>query len=505
MARNQRVIQTSIGKLNQTVNAQDGEITHMENVSVTEYPVIASRPDRYAKAFPSGAEEGATIDLLGTDGSELFWVSHTTNDKGERNTELWFYGESAASWTSVGNFPISNYAVLGKIIFFAGEGFNLIFDKGTYSMTFDLLNEGSANTWGLDYVCSVNNRMWGCTRSGQIYASKLGNATDWKTYDGLSTDSWHLDMSAAVNEPFTGCAALNSRPVFFTETKCVTVYGDYPSTFSTYTDEIYGVMDGCHYSIAKVNGYLYYLSRWGFVRYNSGGSTVISEDIACEPIRIGDTSNTLPPCHAGTDGRVYHACVHVGGYEAYGDEPTYINYVYDTFTGLWAIEDGKPFSFYCRQGRDLYAFGTGTLPEETGYGNEEMQLIYYVRGDMPTDTLMSDMMYPVDDMVNTEHAITFAPIYETDEEGTSRKWLKFIRLRMILEPFSVVKVSVSYDNGQTPNTEFTYTASGGRHAGGRTLIEVPCVNTNCDSYQISIRVNTAFKLLAVSREYEIMR
>lgn len=505
MARNQRVIQTSIGRLNQTVNAQDGEIQSMKNISVTEYPVIASRPDRYAKAFPVGTEEGTVIDLLGTDGSNLFWLLRKTGDQDNRGTELWFYGDTEAAWTSIGNFPISDYAVMGNKLFLTGDGFNIIFDKETGSARYDLTAEGTSQTWDMDYVCSVNNRMWGCTRSGQIYASKLGDATSWKAYDGLSTDSWSLDMSVSVNELFTGCAVLNSRPVFFTETKCVTVYGDYPTTFSTYTDEIYGVMDGCHRSIAEVNGYLYYLSRWGFVRYNSGGSTVISPDIACAPIRIGDTSNTLPPCHAGTDGRVYHACVHTGGYEAYGDQPTYINYVYDTFTGLWAVEDEKPFSFYCRQGRDLYALGTGILPAELGYGDEERQLIYYIRGDMPTDTLMADMMYPVDDIADTEHVITFAPIYETDEEGTARKWLKFIRLRMILEPSSIVKVSVFYDNSQTTDTEFTYVAGGGRYAGGRTLIEVPCANTNCDSYRISIRVNTAFKLMAVSREYEIMR
>lgn len=503
MARNQRVIQTSIGRLNQTVNAQDGEIQSMKNISVTEYPVIASRPDRYAKAFPGSDETGFKATMLGTDGSSLFWIAETLRDA-KRHFALWFYGAKGAAYETDATLAPCDYAVMGKTILFTGTQ-HLLFNTATGEATAVNPSDDVGGIPYMDYVCSVNNRMWGCTRSGQIYASKLGDATSWKAYDGLSTDSWSLDMSVSVNEPFTGCAVLNSRPVFFTETKCVTVYGDYPTTFSTYTNEIYGVMDGCHRSIAEVNGYLYYLSRWGFVRYNSGGSAVISSDIACAPIRIGDTSNTLPPCHAGTDGRVYHACVHTGGYEAYGDQPTYINYVYDTFTGLWAVEDEKPFSFYCRQGRDLYALGTGILPAELGYGDEERQLIYYIRGDMPTDTLMADMMYPVDDIADTEHVITFAPIYETDEEGTARKWLKFIRLRMILEPSSIVKVSVFYDNSQTTDTEFTYVAGGGRYAGGRTLIEVPCANTNCDSYRISIRVNTAFKLMAVSREYEIMR
>lgn len=507
MARNQRVTQTAFGKLNQNVNAQDGEIESMKNISVTEYPVLTARPDRYAKSFPRGSEEGATIDLLGTDGEELFWVSHATNDKGERNTELRFYGESAASWTSVGNFPISDYAVLGKTIFLVGEGFNLIFDKGTYSMTYDLLKEGSAKTWGLDYVCSVNNRMWGCTRSGQIYASKLGDARNWRTYDGLSTDSWSLDMSVSTNEPFTGCAVLNSRPVFFTETKCVTVYGDYPSTFSTYTNEIYGVMDGCHRSIAEVNGYLYYLSRWGFVRYNSGGSTIISEDLLCSPIRIGDAENTIPPCCAGTDGRVYHACLHTGGYEAYGDELTYKNYVYDTFTGLWAMEDEKPFSFYCRQGRNLYALGAGTLHEAKAAEEEgERQLAYLLRGDMPVLTMMSDGFLPVDDSADTDHIITFAPMYETDEEGTARKWLKYIRLRMWIQTGACLTVRVYYDGNYEPGMEYMeYTKVIPSGGGGTRLFEIPCPNTNCDCYKIQISVNREFRLMAMSREYENMR
>lgn len=498
MARNQRVIQTAFGKLNQNVNAQDGEIKSMKNISVTEYPVLTARPDRYARDLPESSENGFTVNMLGTDGSTLFWVAETYV-AAIRHFALWAYGERKPVYESDATWAPKDYATMGKTLFISGATHVVINMSTKKVVKEDAPSTNPGRIPPMDYVCSVNNRMWGCTRGGKIYASKLGDATAWTTFDGLSTDSWSLDMSVSVNEPFTGCAVLNSHPVFFTETKCVTVYGDYPSTFSTYTDEIYGVMDGCHRSIAEVNGYLYYLSRWGFVRYNSGGSTIISEDLSCSSIRIGDEGNTIPPCYAGSDGRVYHACLHTRGYEAYGDKPTYKNYVYDTFTGLWAMEDDKPFSFYCRQGRDLYAIGTGILPETA----EEKQLIYLLRGDMPVSTMMNDGFFPMDDMADTDHIITFAPMYETSEEGTARKWLKFIRLRMWIPTGACLTVRVYYDGNYEPDMEYTKVIPRG---GGRAgLFEIPCPNTNCDCYQIQISVNTEFRLMAMSREYEVMR
>lgn len=503
MARNQRVTQTAFGKLNQNVNAQDGEIENMKNISVTEYPVLTVRPDRYAREFAGSSENGFKVHMLGTDGATLFWVAETYVEA-KRHYALWVYGEEKPVYENDATWAPKDYAVMGKTLFLVGTS-QVVFNMSTKKVVKIVMP--STEPGGIppmDYVCSVNNRIWGCTRDGQIYASKLGDATAWTTFDGLSTDSWSLDMSVSTNEPFTGCAVLNSRPVFFTETKCVTVYGDYPSTFSTYTNEIYGVMDGCHRSIAEVNGYLYYLSRWGFVRYNSGGSTIISEDLSCSPIRIGDAENTIPPCYAGTDGRVYHACLHTGGYEAYGDELTYKNYVYDTFTGLWAMEDEKPFSFYCRQGRNLYALGAGTLHKAKAEEEEgERQLAYLLRGDMPVLTMMSDGFLPVDDSAGTDHIITFAPMYETDEEGTARKWLKYIRLRMWIQTGACLTVRVYYDGNYEPGMEYTKVIP--RGGGGTRLFEIPCPNTNCDCYKIQISVNREFRLMAMSREYENMR
>lgn len=484
MARNKLVIQTAIGKLNENINAQDGEIAYAENISVSEYPVIANRPCRYAKAFPSSDGTDFKISLLGTDGHSLFWIAETFLDA-KRHFALWFYGAGSASYDTDATLAPNDYAVMGKTILFVGTN-HLLFNTATGDATICSPSEDEGGIPHMDYVCSVNNRMWGCARDGQIYASALGDATAWTTYEGLSTDSWALDMSISLNEPFTGCAVLNSRPVFFTETKCVTVYGDYPSTFSTYTDEIYGVMDGCHYSISEVNGYLYYLSRWGFARYNTGGATIISEDLDISAIRLGDFENEIIPCFAGSDGRVYHACLHVSGYEGVDKALIWANYVYDTYTGLWAREDTAGFKYYCRQGRDMYALGISD------------GRLYYLRGDMPEGTLMMDQFQLVPCSNST---IEFAPIYEDAKKVTSRKWLKFLRLRMSVAFATAVRVQIFYDGSQSPDTDFTYTAK----KSGWQLIEVPCANANCDSYKIKISVDGAFALRAMSREYEVMR
>lgn len=43
----------------------------------------------------------------------------------------------------------------------------------------------------MDYICENGNRLWGCSSANhEVYASKLGDPTNWNAFEGISTDSY---------------------------------------------------------------------------------------------------------------------------------------------------------------------------------------------------------------------------------------------------------------------------------------------------------------------------
>lgn len=540
-ARNDRVAQMAFGHLCQNSRAQDGDIRDMINVSLDEYPVMRRR-DPFYYQFPLGGldpddlkEVVGELILVFSDSETIYYLFERDGvspsvASGVGWQYVLFVGK--VEWPENLHFrydikservTIGGWTVMGsQIVISDAKGKNWLYFN-TETAAFGSTAEFPENVL---YLCSVNNRVWGCTESGTIYASKLGDATAWYTFDNISTDSWSVDMSVSLNESVNGCAVFNSRPVFFTETKCISVYGDYPSTFSTYTDNVYGVMKGCGQSIAEVNGYLYYLSRWGFVRFNSGSTTLISEDLDIPYTRSAysnDTNNNVTAvrfCVGGSDGVSYYACINT--------TEKGIIYKFDTRVGLWAISANRYIRNFIETGAGLYAMQT------------DRKRLLYISGGLNQKELEASgfVLFPV-----TKATIEFAPIFEDDSDALSRKWLKFLRFRIYLAKGSSMKVSLqpalSYDpedplpyvalydaslrsladrykerllvpaeegragasNTEPEGTTDTFTAK----RGGWYLIEMPCANMNCDEYTLSLSFVGDFRLRAISREFEILR
>lgn len=538
--RNDRVSQMAIGHLCQNSRAQDGDILDMLNMSVSEYPVLKPRDPFYTK-YPLGdLDEDVVKEVLGelilvfSDAETLYYLFeregvNSTVASGTGWQYVLFVG--AVEWPETLQFihvvtetrvTIGGHAVIGsQVVISDAMGKNWLYFN-TATTSFGSTAEFPENVL---YLCVSNNRVWGCTESGTIYASKLGDATAWYTFDNLSTDSWSVDMSVALNESVNGCATFNDRPVFFTESRCITVYGEYPSTFSTYTDNVYGVMKGCGESIAEVNGYLYYLSRWGFVRYNSGGTTLISDDIDLPFVRSSYTNNIqnnvtgVRFCTAGSDGVAYYACINTG------DKG--IIYNFDVRVGLWAISANRFIRNFIETGSGLYAMQTN-----------RKTLLYISGGKKQLE--LQDEGFTIEPFGVSR--VEFAPIFEDNNDYLSRKWLKFLRFRVYLGEDSAMSVelepALSYDpedplpyvslydtsfrsladrykarllvpteeTGDTGYTEpevtnATFTAK----RSGWYLIEVPCANMNCDEYVLSLKFVGDFCLRAISREFEILR
>lgn len=202
----------------------------------------------------------------------------------------------------------------------------------------------------MDYVVESGNRLWGCCYGVQdgktineIFCSKLGDPTNWESYQGLSTDAWRA--SRGIAEPYTGAAVLGNCPLFFREDSLEKVYPSSSGAHQVQTFTLEGVENGAAGSLCVIEDRLYYKSREGAMVY--AGS---------QPRRISDAWGDLRLIggSAARHGRKY--CLSTVNADGEG-----LVAVYDTETGDWHLEtdswDGKAVTL----GDDLYYLSAGEL------------------------------------------------------------------------------------------------------------------------------------------------
>lgn len=199
----------------------------------------------------------------------------------------------------------------------------LVFYENTFTISGSSVNESaitvSRTMPDMDFICTNENRLWGC-KGDTIYASKLGDPFNWNVYDGISTDSYAVDVGSAGD--FTGCVSFLGYPVFFKEEHIYKVYGAKPSNFQVMGSASLGVAAGSHKSLAIAGEVLFYMSRAGIVAYSGG----IPQNIS-EPFGGIKYKNVV----AGSDGIKYYAQM----LDASGGFATF---VYDTRVNLWHRE-----------------------------------------------------------------------------------------------------------------------------------------------------------------------
>lgn len=132
----------------------------------------------------------------------------------------------------------------------------------------------------LDYYVECCNRLWGCRYDesesiNEIYASKLGDASNWDSFQGLSTDSWRASRGRAAK--FTGAAVLDDHPLFFREESVEKVFPSSSGAHQIQTVDLEGVEDGAADSLCVISDRLYYKSRKGVMCYTGTLPTLISE------------------------------------------------------------------------------------------------------------------------------------------------------------------------------------------------------------------------------------
>lgn len=183
----------------------------------------------------------------------------------------------------------------------------------------------------MDGIFVHENRLWGY-KGNTIYASKLGDPTNFNVYDLLADDSWTWTMDGSGQ--IQGAIVYQGYPMFFKEDKVVRIYGDRPSQFRAMDVTAMGIRKGCGDSLAIAGDTLYYVSRNGLTYY-SGGYSQNAHDPFGELV--------FSKAIAGSDGRRYFLSA--------WDGTRWHLFVYDTVWNSWFQEDNKRVQqFACDQG-----------------------------------------------------------------------------------------------------------------------------------------------------------
>lgn len=300
----------------------------------------------------------------------------------------------------------------------------------------------------MDYICESENRLWGCSNDTQtIYASALGDPTNFYVYDALSTDGYAV--AVGTEGDFTGCCKLSSSVLFWKESRLHKVLGSYPAEYSIYTYDIEGLQKGCHKSLQVINEVLYYMGLHGVYAYSGGIPALLS-------VNFGD--RVLTNAVAGNDGDSYYLSVLEG-------EKRHLM-VYETKSSIWMREDDTRALDFARVGKDLYLLDSGG----------EVWL---------ADSRADDL--------NMAWMAQFTPFYETIQ---GRKRYTKLLLRVELPKGAWMKAEVCFGDGKW------------REVGkilGREQDSIPLqipIN-RCDRFELRLSGSGPCTILAMMLEYQV--
>ena len=299
----------------------------------------------------------------------------------------------------------------------------------------------------LTVVCESNNRLWGA-EGHTIYASALGDPTNFYTYDGLDTDSYAV--AVASEGDFTGCCGFGNSVLFWKEDRLHKILGSYPSQYTMYEYNVPGVKKGSEGSLCNINEVLYYHGRDGVYRYSGG-----APDLASEVFGL----RRFEEARAGAiEGRYY-----ISMKDRQSGE--WGLWVYDTLRGLWVQEDETHAQGFDVNDGKLYMIADGDL--------------VCINPDESDETILwSITMCRMDEVVH------------------ERKYYPKLNIRLDLPAGSTFTVEVSQDDGlfiQIGALEGTT---------GKTVI-LPILLPRCDNFRIRMSGSGPVLLRSIVREYEV--
>lgn len=310
-----------------------------------------------------------------------------------------------------------------------------------------------------DFMCHCNNRLFGC-KGDTIYASKLGDPYNWNVFEGISTDSYSVDVGSPGD--FTGCCAYGGDVLFFKEERIYKLmYTDNsPENWSLVEIETYGVKAGCEKSLAIADSCLFYYSPKGMMRYT--GSLPMSVN---EAFGEQEFVNAV----AGSDGKDYYVCLT----DKAGESSLF---VYDTTHFLWFKHDDVKITSFAYHRGDL----TALVEKENG--DTEVMRIGQKIAEVPIEG----------EWVDLESMIEFGDVMN---DTTNKKLKLNISVTAEVEPKSELRFYVSCDGG---SYEFLGKIEGKSNKQTHKFSFVP---TRCDYYRLKVEGKGLWKIYAISNGY----
>ncbi len=503
MQKNRKEIVAMRG-INYSDQIQDGDMTDSLNLSARRYPYITTRKARVKQTSYADATAltawGKLVAVEGTnllyDGSVVGTVTAGAKQFAVVNTKLVIWPDKVyldlntntvkdmgASITGVGAvFTTTKMTIAWQAggeavdlteIFKQGDAITITGCTAQASNNKDIVIKGltateitvAENTFtaatetsneitlerkipDMDFICESENRLWGCSNDAQtLYASSLGDPTNFNVFEGLSTDSYALAVGSEGS--FTGCCKLSSSVLFWKETKLHKILGSYPAEYSLYTYDIEGLRSGCHKSLQVINEVLFYMGLHGVYAYSGGTPSLMSANFG---------NHDFADAVAGNDGDSYYLSVKEGTKKHL--------FIYETRAGIWVHEDTICCADFARIGKDLY------MLKDDGD-------VYLTVGST--------------DDAAIEWLAQFTPFYETVQ---GRKIHSKMTLRLELPAGSYVAASVRFDSGPWRETAKIV---------GKTDDAVPLriLLDRCDKFEMKLTGKGPCTILSMMREFSV--
>lgn len=329
------------------------------------------------------------------------------------------------------------------------DGDELRFYENTFSTETEAQLTVSRTVPELDFIFQHQNRLWGC-KGDSIWCSKLGDPFNFYVFDGLSTDSFNVDVGSAGD--FTAAISYRGYPCFFKEDVIYKVYGDRPASYQVVDSVSMGVAAGSGRSLAVAGETLFYLHRSGITAYTGG----IPQSIAA-PFGGVQYRNAV----GGSDGiRYYVSMEDLQGLHQL--------FVYDTRHNLWHREDGLAVEGFAW----LDGLHALTDRELTLIGGQSRMPAQYTEEPLCSRVEFGDITGST-----------------TDRKGVSK-----LRLRVELEEGASLSVLIRFDSEAKWKVCKTITAQSKRS------VTVPIIPRRCDHFRIALEGVGGWTLHAMTTE-----
>lgn len=316
----------------------------------------------------------------------------------------------------------------------------------------------------MDFVCENGNRLWGCSSStNEIFASALGDPTNFFRFMGISTDSYAASVGS--DGAFTGIHAYRGYVLFFKENCIHKIYGSNPP-YTITTSYVKGVQKGSHNSLKNLNGTLYYKAPDGIYSYEGGLPICISSDLG---------RNRYTDAVAGVVNNKYY----ISMANIYGEKELF---VYDEERAIWHREGKFDVIAFAENNLNLYFLcrhngirQLGLIDSVNRYGNFTGELAGYSQEDSFTWTVESGLW---------------------GLDLPDNKYYSNIIIRAIGEKGGKLQVNMEFNSSGKWENQFTTVCN---KTGSFTI---PFITPRCDHLRLQLKGEGNVKIVSISRSIE---